>query len=139
MSLGGWSITSGPSTSVALSADGRYLASAEGNRVHLWSMPEPQSSAEVAEAEAWIGGKYLEAARVARLTPDGGELVAGGERGLARWSVPSGDPIETLTRYSIKDIAVGGQQTMLISDLDGVWVRNTADREWTCLTKSPWR
>lgn len=65
---------------VAISPDGRILATAEGyNRVHLWGIANGR---QLAEDHAYMGPLYT-----AAFTPDGKTLAAGGEGGVKLWDV----------------------------------------------------
>src|SRR5262249_1004369 len=111
-----WEGHSGRITAVALSPDGRWVASGSSDRtVRLWSMPDGQLLATLSgHTEAGTGGVFL---RV------GGRLASSVRVGWVRlWDVdPGGQPGGTVAPAQVFDVAAGSVNAIDAS-ADGAWL-----------------
>jgi WD40 repeat protein len=97
-----------PIESVAIRADGRMLASAIGNSIDLWALPEGTK----------VKTLSCSAVRVVRFTPDGSTLVSGDSNNRVQiWSMPDGVVTKTLNGHtdSVYALEVSADGRMLVS------------------------
>jgi WD40 repeat protein len=126
--------TPGPIADIALSPDGRYLASAEGTVIRLW---DPAGGAAQARLIRTFS-KHDGPVRAVVIRPDGRLLVSGGEdRRIKTWEVESGERGNTLlVSHPVLSAAFSPDgKRVVASDEGGNWTVFDASQGFQELSK----